>query len=274
MDKKTAQKLLHRHWHETQAVPWINESASQKAFPFSAAFLQFVLSKGTDRQNISNLCYDLTALLGEVAAHLRHVDLHCQSEATIEAIVQRSIGLLDLEHKDISVADTLATALVEQLSDWGKDGANSILAGLFGEVLTLIAQTLNCVNNNDAWTKPRVSLLEACERAVAAPESNWQLAVFVAREDTVWGERLRTVAERALNPETRLQAWYDLRIAVETYRKQKCCHCYEPGSIRYSCGEYAGRYCDEHWETAGFRPADDRIDYLDAGEYSTEQEAY
>ena len=274
MDKKTAQKLLHRHLHETQAVPWINEKASQKAFPFGAAFLQFVLSEGTDREAINTLCYDLTALLGEVAAHLRQVDLTVQSELTIKAIVQDSIDLLNLEHKDINVADTLATALVEQLSDWGEDGASVALAGLFGEALTVVAQTLNCVNNHEAWQDPKPSLLEACTQALEDPQYDWQVNVMRALADDNWGTELQDIARQVLNPETRPQSWNVFNAVVQSCLKQKCSQCYEPSSVRYSCGEYAGRYCDEHWETSGFRPADDRVDFRHLDEYDTEAEAY
>jgi len=274
MDKKTAQRMIHRHLHETQAVPWINEIASQRAFPFGAAFVQFVLSEGTDRQSISNLCYDLVALLGQVATHLQHVDLTVQSESTIKAIVQQSIDLLNLEHKDIALADTLATALVDQLSGWGEEGPANALAGLFGEALTVVAQTLNCVNNHEAWKEPQPSLLQACEQALEAPDSDWQVAVMQRLSDETWGSVLQAAATFVVNPETRSQYWYNLQQAVEICRKRKCCQCYEPGSERFSCSEYAGRYCDEHWEMSGFRPADNQVDYLDAGEHRTEEEAY
>lgn len=41
------------------------------------------------------------------------------------------------------------------------------------------------------------------------------------------------------------------------------------GSPRYSFGVYAGRYCDKHWKTSGYRDATDpdaRFDPADAGE--------
>lgn len=273
MDKKTAQRLIHRHLHETQAVPWINEKASQKAFPFGAAVVQFVLSEGTNQEAISKLCYDLTALLGGVAAHLRQVTPTLVNRTSIEAIVQRSTDLLALDHKDFKIADTLAVALVNQLSDWGEEGPQWRLAGLFAEALVVVAQTLNCVNNHKAWN-PKPSLLEACGRAVEEPESDWQIAVLIAQKDDTWGSLLQEAAALVLDPETRTQYWYNLQQAVESCRKQKCCQCYEPGSERFSCGAYAGRYCDEHWETSGFRPNSDRVGYLDAGEHTTEAEAY
>jgi hypothetical protein len=270
MDKKTAQKLLHRH---LQAV--LNESTAQTVSPFRAVFIQFVLSEGTDRQSINNLCYDITALLGQVAIHLRHVDLNVQNELTIKAIVQRSVDILELEHmQDIKAADTLAIALVDQLSSWGDAGASGALAQRFGEALTVVAQILNCVNNHAEWKEPPPSLLAACEQAIEHPESDWQVNVMRALGDDTWGKQLQELASKVLAPEHREQCWRSLETAVQSYKLQKCSQCYAQGSVRYSCGEYAGRYCDEHWETAGFRPADDRLDYLDAGEYATEEEAY
>ena len=274
MDKKTAQKLIHRHLHNTQAVPWINESASQRAFPFGATLVQFALSEGTDRETINNQCYSLTALLGQVAAKLRHVDLTVQSELTIKAIVQIASDSLGLEHQVLRVTDTLVTGLMEQLSDWGEDGASVALAGLFGEALTVVAQTLNCVNNHEAWQDPKPSLLEACAQALEDPQYDWQVNVMRALADDNWGTELQDIARQILNPETRPQSWNAFNAVVQSCLKQKCCQCYETSSVRYSCGEYAGRYCDEHWETSGFRPASDRVDCLDAGEYETEEEAY
>lgn len=270
MDKKTAQKLLQRH---LQAV--CNENTAQTVSPFSAAFIQFVLSEGTNRQPMNKLCYDLVALLGQVAIHLRHVDLSVQSALTIKAIVQRSVDLLELEHiQDIEAADTLVAALVDQLSRWGDAGANGALAQRFGETLTVVAQTLNCVNNQAEWKEPPPSLLEACEQAVDEPESDWQVNVMRALGDDTWGKHLQALASKVLAPEHREQCWSSLEAAVQSYKLQKCSQCYAQGSVRYSCGEYAGRYCDEHWETAGFRPAADRVNYLDTGEYATEEEAY
>lgn len=119
-----------------------------------------------------------------------------------------------------------------------------------------------------------VGLLEACTQAVNEPQSEWQVAVMRAQNDSTWGQDLQDIAKQVLDPETRPHHWSELSFHVSTLSRQKCCQCYEPGSIRHSCGEYAGRYCDEHWKTAGFRPADDQVDYLDAGEHRTEEEAY
>ena len=270
MDKKTAQKLLHRH---LQAV--LNESTAQTVSPFRAVFIQFVLSEGTDRQSINNLCWDTTALLGQVATHLRHVDLSAQSALTIKAIVQRSVDMLELEHiQNIGAANTLVAALIEQLSNWGEYGATGALAQRFGEALAFVAQTLNCVNNHAEWKEPPPSLLAACEQAIADPESDWQVKVMRALSDDAWGKQLQELASKVLAPEHREQCWRSLETAVQSYRLQKCSQCYAQGAVRHSCGEYAGRYCDEHWETAGFRPEGDRVNYLDAGEYATEEEAY
>jgi len=187
MDKKTAQKLLQRH---LQAV--LNENTAQTVSPFRAVFIQFVLSEGTNRQSMNNLCYDITALLGQVAIHLRHVDLNVQNELTIKAIVQRSVDLLELEHiQNIEAADRLATALSNHLCDWGEDGADGALAKRFSEALAFVAQTLNCVNNHAEWKEPPPSLLEACEQAVDAPKSDWQINVMRALSDDTWGRHLQ-----------------------------------------------------------------------------------
>ena len=56
-----------------------------------------------------------------------------------------------------------------------------------------------------------------------------------------------------------------------------CCadDCNEPGEVRTSLGIYAGRYCDAHWETSGYRKEGrEGYDYLDAGEYYDPEDAY
>lgn len=42
--------------------------------------------------------------------------------------------------------------------------------------------------------------------------------------------------------------------------------CTGDGIERYSCGAYAGRYCDRHWAASGYRDASDRIDPTYCGE--------
>lgn len=272
MDKKTAQKLIHQYWHDTQAVPWIDEHATQQAFPLSAALMQFLLSEGTDKETINTLCYNLTALLGEVAKKLRHVDLKTHGQSKVKTVLEKAVYVLDFEYIDQQAADTFSVALLEHLTDWENDGP-SALAGRFGEALALVAQTLNCVNNHEGWN-PKPSLLEACRQAVEDSDSDWQPKVMRAIEDGTWGKALCDHAKAVLDPEQRPTWWEAFETTVRLSLREKCGQCYKPGSVRYSCGAYAGRYCDEHWETSGYRPASDRVDFLDAGEHATEEEAY
>lgn len=52
-----------------------------------------------------------------------------------------------------------------------------------------------------------------------------------------------------------------------------CCKCDRFGEVRYSLGIYAGRYCNEHWKTSGYRdePAS-AFDPMDAGETYDEED--
>ena len=49
--------------------------------------------------------------------------------------------------------------------------------------------------------------------------------------------------------------------------------CNEEAKLRYSLGIYAGRWCDEHWKTAGYRKeGPEGFNPLDAGESYDEEE--
>ena len=69
--------------------------------------------------------------------------------------------------------------------------------------------------------------------------------------------------------------WYwDETLKSWIHERWVCRQCLEDGKVveaeeRYSFGIYAGKYCDKHWRTSGYRDATDpyaTFDEADAGE--------
>jgi hypothetical protein len=118
----------------------------------------------------------------------------------------------------------------------------------------LIEACENTIQRKDGW-------LDELTRAIAISEkSDWH---------SLYERGVELLADPA-NPQ-RLDRLNDAWIY---FLRWKCSGCNDHGQERYSCGCYAGRYCDIHWDSSGYRDEGDRIDYLDAGEYETEIDAY
>lgn len=124
-------------------------------------------------------------------------------------------------------------------------------------------------------TVAEIALVEACNNAVSRKDGwlNGLSAALSISERSDWHDLYERASELAQQPDddTALER---LNGAVIYFDRNKCCQCAEFGEARNSCGHYAGRYCDSHWATSGYRDAGDTIDFLDAGEYETEEEAY
>ncbi|MGG6262949.1 hypothetical protein ACQ4M3_24260 [Leptolyngbya sp. AN03gr2] len=118
------------------------------------------------------------------------------------------------------------------------------------------------------------TLIEACEAALLK-RNGWieQLKLAIDHPSaSTWHELASAAAQLVASPdhdESRIrfeQEWH-------YFSRWKCCRCNEQGQERHSCGAYAGKYCNLHWASSGYRDVLG-IDYLDAGEYLFPEDAY